>query len=86
MSSYLGMCVSRELRSCSTGLAPCKRAFGCVQRGVEGGVEKGGGRGCLPPMCGDVCIKNNYIYVWFIVFFVAIEQGFARRSYSLPQE
>lgn len=32
------MCVSRELRSCSTGLAPCKRAFGCVQRG-------GGGRG-----------------------------------------
>lgn len=40
MSCYLGMCVSRELRSCSTGLAPCKRAFGCVQRGGGGRRKK----------------------------------------------
>lgn len=81
------MCVSRELRSCSIGLAPCKRAFGCVQRGVEGGGKRRRQREnlSLPPMCGDVCI--TIFYVWFVVFFVAIVVlGFDRRTYPLPQE
>ena len=62
MSSYLGMCVSRELRSCSTGLAPCKRAFGYVQRGVEGGGRKRGRQG-LPASDVWGCVYNYFLCV-----------------------
>ena len=45
---------ARSAHAAGAGGAGARRAHA----GVRGRGRKGGGRGCLPPMCGDVCIKK----------------------------